>query len=401
MAGDTASARQYTQNSGGNNPAGVQQNSSARSLILARSVNMIQNVYSTTITSPGSTNNVINAIPRFVGLNKRFYVEISATVSNSDSTYSAALTPLGAANLLSQVTFTDLSNNVRVQTAGWHLFLLSSAKRFGAFGAAYTNDSPVSFGSNWAAISAPSTIAASGTGTIKITYEVPLSYSDTDLRGAIWMNVINATAQLQLVLNPAISVLHTADPTLAVYQMATSGTGAVTITSATVNVYQNYLDQLPVAQNGAVVLPITDLSTVYLIQNTTNPTTLSANSDNPVPYANYRDFLSTFAIFDNGGTLNTGSDVNYWAIQAANYVNYVKYDPNLAAIFSRNTFSSDLPAGVYYFSHRHKPISTQQFGNTQLILNPSTVNTGGKLLLGYEMFALINLIAQAGALSVA
>ena len=113
------------------------------------------------------------------------------------------------------------------------------------------------------------------------------------------------------------------------------------------------------------------------------------------------DFLSTFAIFDNGGTLNVGSDVNSWGIQAANFINFQKYDPTLSAAFSRNYISDDWPKATYYWSHRHKPISTAQFGNTELVLNASTVNANAKLYIGYEMFALVNLVAQAGALAVA
>ena len=297
---------------------------------------------------------------------------------------------------MQQVVFTDLSNNVRIQTAGWHLHAVASAKRQRPYMSANLTDSPVGFGSNWAVISAPSTIArGGGTGTIKFIYEIPLAYSDTDFRGAVWLGVTNATATLTATINPQPFVATGSDPTLAIYQGSTNAV----ITSVTYNCYQNYLDQLPVNNQGAVILPVGDISTVYLLNNVTQ-TGIVANQDFPTPYANFRDFLSTTVIYDNGGTLGVGADVNYWSIQAANYINYIKSDPFLIAGWSRNMIGDDWPVGTYYFSHRHKPISTMQYGNQELILNASTVNANAKLYVGYEQFALVNLIAQAGALAI-
>lgn len=389
--------RQNTPNSGGNAAANVQQqNAVARQIILMNAANMLQIISSGSITNPGSSANVINVSPRLVGLAKRFIVKLTATVQNTDAVNDLTLTQLGPANLLSAVQFNDLSNNIRIQTTGWHLHMISSAKRQGCFGASYVNDSPINFGSNFNVISAPQSIPAGGsnTGTVNMFYEVPLSYSDTDLRGAIYLNVTNATANLQLTFNPSPVIGAGADATLGVYS---GGTGV--ITNITYTIYQNYLDQLPQAQGG-VILPINDIATVYLLNNTTQQG-IVANQDFPVPYANFRDFLSTFAIFDNGGTLNVGSDVNYWALQAANYVNLFKIDPTMSALMSRNMISSDWPKGMYYFSHRDKPLSTMQYGNQELVLNASQVNSGAKLLMGYEQFAMIGVIGQAGSLAIA
>lgn len=389
--------RNNTPNSGGQAPANIQQqNAMARAIVLSQSANMIQSIASGTIATPGSSQNVINVSPRLVGLAKRFMVKITATIQNTDAVNDLTLTGLGPANILSAVQFNDLSNNIRIQTAGWHLHMVASAKRQGCFGASYVNDSPIDFGSNFNVISAPQSIPAGGsnTGTITMWYEVPLSYSDTDLRGALYLNVTNATATLQMTINPAPVIAAGSDATLGVYS---GGTGV--ITSLTYNVYQNYLDQLPQGANG-VILPINDIATVYLLNNTTQQG-IVANQDFPVPYANFRDFLSTIAIFDNGGTLNVGSDVNYWALQAANYINFFKIEPALSALMSRNLISSDWPPGMYYFSHRDKPLSTVQYGNQELVLNASTVNANAKLFMAYEQFSLIGVVGQAGSLAIA
>jgi hypothetical protein len=277
-------------------------------------------------------------------------------------------------------------------------------KRGKAYGAAYLNDSPIQMQSQQPIISAPVSISkGGGVGTVKMLYEVPITYGDTDFRGLIYLGVTGSTPQLQLTLNPNVvaqTYAQGGDPSLAVYQGSTPANAA--ITSATVTVYQNYLDRLPSLAGKGVVLPVNDLSTVYLLNTITLPKGgIVQNQDYPIPYAPFRDFLSTSVMFDNGGQLNAGTDVSYWAIQLANYINPIKVDPGLLAFWTRTAILDDVPNGMAYFSHRHKPISTLQYGNQELILNASTVNANANLNVGYEMFALVSLIAQASALSIA
>lgn len=394
-------ARQTTPNSGGTSSAQLkQQNAAARAAILAVSQNMAQYIASATVANPGNTNNVLNIEARPVGFLKRFWMECTATILNADVSNDVALTQWGPAQLFSNVQFLDLSNNTRINCSGWFLHQVASAKRGRPYGCAFLTDSPVNYGNNYPVMSATPVIARGGTntGTVKMIFEVPASYSDTDFRGGIWLGVTGNTAQLQFTINPnpgSLTFAQGGDPALAMYQGSTN----VQISSLTYKLAQNYLDQMPRGQNGQVVLPINDISTVYLLNTVVPPINLTTNQDIPIPYSNFRDFLSTSVIFDNGGQLNPGTDVNYWALQAANFVNMVNVDPGMFALWTRNMLQDDMPVGAYYFSHRHKPISVLQFGNQYLVLNANTVNSGAKLLVGYEMFALVNLVAQAGALT--
>lgn len=363
----------------------------ARNAVLAQSIDMTQSIFRQTFSSaiPGT---VVNVPVRNVGLLKRFIVKVDVTFARSASE-TQTRTAFGPANLFSQIVFTDLSNQTRINTTGWHMHYVATARRQMAYGAAFTNDTPTSIGANYTVISAPSSFT-SGTQTIRMFYEIPIAYGDYDLRGSIFMAVVNATANLQLTINPSFGVASTADGTLAVYK--SSSTDLPSISSLTIEVYQNYLDQLPYA-NGGAVLPLIDLSTAYLLNNTV-ATGISANQDLAVPYANFRNFLSTFAIYDNNGGLTAGTDINYFLLQAANYTNIWKYDPFTAALTQqRNIINDDFPAGMYYFDHRRKPISTIQYGNMQLVMNPNTV-TNGQLLVGYEALAIIDQITQAGSL---
>jgi hypothetical protein len=234
-------------------------------------------------------------------------------------------------------------------------------------------------------------------------YWVPLAYNSSDLRGSVYANVVNATMSLQLTVNKnGFAPLDNTDLSGAVYANPAGGAHVVTFNNVTINVYQCYWDQLPMGKNGPV-LPVLDLATIYEIKNTVL-SGVTPNGDFPIAYANFRDFLSTFAIFANGaGTAGldpNGDDTNFWALQSANFTNIRKTDPHILHGESRIAIRSDFPPAVNYFSHRTKPISTLQFGNMELILNAKTVNTNAKVLIGYEAFALVNSIVGASSLAV-
>jgi hypothetical protein len=234
----------------------------------------------------------------------------------------------------------------------------------------------------------------------RAVFEVPLAYSDDDLRGAVYLNVVNSTAQLSLTLNPAFFAPTSAtDTTPNVWSSGANAQG--TVTNLTIAVYQVYLDQLPIGKNG-VILPALDLSTVYELKYT-NLTGQAVAQDFPYAYTNFRDFLSTLVTWNSTGAtagLKNGSDVNYWALQSANFTNIWKIDPLLAAQKTREIIGSDLPLGTYYFSHRKKPLSTIQYGNLELILNAATLTAGVSYMNVYvEDFALVNALTQAGSLA--
>lgn len=387
---------------GGSSLTPQQLNMLQRQAVLASSVEMTQQIFSTTIAGPiAPGNNVINVAPRNVGLIKRFIVEISGTYT---AVGASARTAFGLANLLQNVIFTDLNNNQRINTFGPHLAILKQVKHRRVDPSSHSHSAALAdnmvageFVAAAAAANFPVVVyplPAAGAAAFRAVFEIPLAYSDDDLRGAVYANVVNATMNLQLTLN-ANPAPGGVDATLAVWDTATGALTAVTVT-----VYQVYLDQLPVGKAG-VILPILDLSTVYELKNTAFQN-ITANQDFPVPYANFRDFLSTLAIFNSTGLtagLQNGADVNFWALQSANFTNLWRIDPLLAAQKTREIIGSDLPLGTYYFSHRKKPISTTQYGNMELILNAAAVAGVPYLLIGWEDFALVNTLTQAGSLA--
>ncbi len=332
-------------------------------------------------------------------------MKLQCTITNG-SAVQIDLTDFGPSNLLNQIQFQDLQNNTRIQTPGWHLAAINTQKQRRPYSTSLIRETgfsyPINYGANMSGqIGAPATIPAGGAAAVTMWWYVPLSYSDKDLRGSVYANVVNATMQLNLTFNTLPVVDNGQDSTQAVYVGDVAGSTALAVISgATVTVYQDYLDQLPVGQQG-VILPPLDLATIYDIKQTLL-SAIVANTDFPVQYSNFRDFLGTTVIYVNtaaGGLRGNGSDINYWALQSANFTNIWKRNPDRIAQMVRNTLQVDPPPGMYYFSSRERPISTQQYGNMELVLNAATAGTGAYMLFGTEAFAMLNNVVGAGSLA--
>lgn len=327
-----------------------------------------------------------------LGIVRKLVVKLTATVAQGAAETQTAST-FGGANALSQVILTDLNNLTRINTTGWHLNLLGTARRQLASGAAFTSDNPNGLGSNYALNTTPQSVTVAQ--TLSQFWELPLAYSDTDLRGAMFANVNNATSNLQLTLNPNFFVSSTGNATQAVYKSSTAQLGQ--ITSYTLEVWQETLDQLPRDANNNFILPTLSLQTQYNIMNVVQ-TGLAVGADFSLPYSNLRQYLSSFVVLDNGGTLNAGADLNYISMTAANSMAIFKMTPPmLQYVYGRWAINDDWPKGVYYIPSRVKPISTANYGNIQLNINPSTVNAGAQLLIGYESMIMTQQLQAAGS----
>lgn len=371
----------------------MQLNAQQRAAVIGYGQQMQQIIASGTITP--TQQQTINIAPRNVGLIMGFIVRLSGGVTNAAGT-GLTRTGFGSANIIRNITFTDLQNVQRINTSGYHLALLNSARQGFAFGGAYAPNLPMSYGNNWAPFAGGATIAASGTDTVTHTFYVPLAYSAVDLRGSVYANIVNATQNLQITIPTSAQAFLAggADGLQAIY---TGNAGATWTDTISYEISQVYYDQIPMV-NGAPVVPIMDVNTIYDIKNTT-VTGMAVNQDFPVPYANYRSFLSTMAIFDNGGSFNSGSDVNYFSLKSANSTELFKMTPNVVSLLMRQTFMADPPPGVYYFDHRSKPLDTITYGNLELNLNASTVNANAALSMCYESFQNVSQIPNAGSLA--
>lgn len=390
-------------------------NTLANQLIRSQAIEMYTQLAPVSLSS--SVNNagmVVNITPRNVGLLKGFYVEYSAQVKNTNASAAITPTPLAPLTLFSNIQFTDLQNNVRINCPGYQLGLLNTIKQKNPFATAFLStatDTVVKYGANSTATvqgvsnvdtvwSSTASIAAAATGVVTGVLWVPIAYSDHDYRGAVYANVINGQMNLQFTVNPSPGFVSGGDQLLSMYGTADSAT-TVQVLNTTLQVTQVYMDQLPIdPKSGLPILPQRDIATIYELKNTTF-TAAVPNNDFPMQYPNFRDVLSSIVLFDNlGAPASIPNFTNYFSLQAANSTNIFKRTGNLNQALVRNIMGFDLPLGATYFSFRGKPLSTTQYGNLQLIFNGnSNWSATYAIYHCWESFASIATITQAGSLA--
>lgn len=343
---------------------------------------------------------VIPVPPAPVGIITRFIVKCTASIGQGAAETQTRVQNGGAA-FLSQVQYVDPSNQTRISCPGWYLNHLAMIRRRRMLGGSITMDinGVAGLGSNFTAqiCAAPATLnaapPANNAPNLTQYYEVPLAYGPEDLRGAVNAALINATQQLVLTVNPNFFVTSTDQVNIAeaAYQSSTAQLGKISY--LTIVVYQEYIDQF-----GGLPLPQIDLATQYLLQVTGGFQPV-ANTDLIIPYANFRLIMSTLLRYNNSGTFNPGTDINYMAIRTANQSDLEHLDPATLTLKAREHMGNDLPAGYYVFNQRGKPIFTNQFGNMSLVVQANTVTgINSTIAVGYEQLAVTNMVPASGAI---
>ena len=389
-----------------------QQDRWATSMILSKAIDRIQVAGQTTVFP--ANNPVYILQPTNVGFVKRFIILVTGTITNTGST-TMSLTEYGLSNLFGQngVQYTDLNNFLRTSTSGKHLSFIANAKRrrpyFATYAANLRNTAAAAQMSQmfnvdqaaWPVFQAPATIATGLSAPFSAIFELPITYSDDDLRGGVWSNVTNATQLIQLTVNPRAVTANPVDDTFAVYSGAAGTAG--NITSASIVVYQEYLDQLPMGNvNGRfqTILPELSISTAYQLMSSIQ-SGLTPNQEFNIPYTNQRSFASTILEYNNSGASGGrayGTDMNYLALVAASSSYIWKLLPNIVAAKSRDHLTVDTPAGVYYLPSRRRNIATQQFGNMTATLNPITAGATAYVNVMWEQFAPLNTLTSGPSL---
>lgn len=360
------------------------------------------------VVAPGSP--IVITI-RNVGYLKRVRMAFSMTVTGGGTTTSTR-TKLGLANLFSNVTLQDYAGNRRINCDGWLLVYLAASRRlgYGAEGGAYTSDTPLGIANNnpgtvtatqWAGWNCPSSITSAATAVVTGVIDIPLTPGGYDLRGLLDAQVTEVVTTITATINPNFACTSSADPTFSVFQ--SGGTDLVTISNFSLLPYQHYLYDLPKNAAGQELAPVEDIATGYYLE-TVPFAILNNNVDNAYQYVNRRRFLSTFAIFDNGGTLNFGTDVNFFKILSASQTPILQVDPHTQLYEQRLFFGADLPPGMYYWDQRGAPeafvpIDTRVFGNMQWVLQPNVVNTGASVRFGFEQLVSLGDVREGPSLA--
>lgn len=377
------------------------QNSAIRKLLLTKCIDRMLPIWSGSLSAAQAAGTAqLQIQPQAVGLLKKFIIEITGTANNTDGANAALLSDLGLANLIAQIAFVDTQSNTRIQTTGWHLdFLFRAKHRTGASRSLLSTaiiDSG-NFGNIFAELVAPTNFAHGTSQNFRMVFELPICYSDEDLRGCVFLGTLNSPSQLNITLTQNPFAAANVDSTLSCWKGA-----AGNISNVAINVYQCFLDQIP-QQGNAPILPPLDIATVYQLLNTTNQMPFQAGQQNPWSYGNLRKFMSLFYIYNSNPSAdagrNPGTDIQQFALTSANFTNFWLKYPLQVAREARVLTMTDFPNGCYYFSHRKKPINTLTYGNMQLNMQPITAAAGAYALIGAEMFSTVNALQQAGSVS--
>lgn len=372
------------------------QSYAVRQSILANAIPVLQNVRSGAMTYAAGSPTTVNLLASNVGLIRRFFLEISGTLNCSSGT----LTPSGPglSNLLSNIQFTDQNNRLRINTSGYHLHLAASEKRKRPFGSAILattgQTDPTGMGANFPVQTSTGAVTAGTPKNFTFIWDIPVVNSNTDLSGAIYANQTTSNNQLQFTINPNAFLINTADQLNAAYMMSVAlGTSLPTLTNLTWTLYQDFLDQLPVGNDGFAVLPQSDINFALCYQ-LINAGVQVAGADNLYALPPFNIYQNLMLFWDNFGyTGVVGSDVQYLKVQISNTYILRQWDPSMLAVLTRNLVGSDMPGsaiatnsgGVYNLDFRHKPLTVAQLSSTNIVFRPNTVQSANSSLnIGQE-----------------
>ncbi len=361
----------------------AQQTAIARANIFAYAKPILQRAAQKTFTNVSSGNNVLQINPLQIGFLRRFIVEVSCTISNTDATHAADLIGFGADNIVQNVTFNDFTGNPRHNASGRSFSFVEAAKYGKIPGAAYTTDSVSGYGSNIASNVAPNIPPASSV-TLTRVFEVPIMVDCAhNMAGGLWLGTNNQSVSLVITLNPNPISLPAADPINSVYQLAAGGAAISTtpITSATVTVYQDYWNNVPSdPKTGNPILPIGDLQTAYMITETNSGLTFAAGQPSSWNYPTFSKVLGTYFTYDDNAQLNPGTDISTIALVVSNFSIIKQYSPHVLDRITRDLIGCSYPSGSYGLISRQHPLDINQYPALQLQITPTTATNAQSLI---------------------
>ena len=328
------------------------------------------------VGSPVSS--MLTLYPTCSGIQQYMTLRIYGQIKNSGAAV-ATRTEYGGANVLGDISYTDPFGIDRTNIDGIGLELMNLARQRDPIGALSSIDDNygVKF-RTWGSDVLPPTIAAGATVDFSHTFVLPFAYSNADQRGAIMANQAgsNQILRIRFPQKSEAVVLNTANSLRALY----TTTGAVAMTFETLG-----YELVTATKNYGIdttQLPVEDFAVSYILQGGAY-TGMAANSDFKIPYQAGRTHPRTFVVFDNGGALNTGSDVNSLSMLFGGSQDVMRLSPELHNFESKWSFSSGLPAGTYFQTHEDQPTGGLNLVNTggsaDFVINCKTVNANATM----------------------
>lgn len=374
----------------------AQQNQNARNLIFAAAKPILQKVSSKSFATVAAGQNVFTVNPLQIGFLRRFIVEVTGTITATFSGGTTALTANGADNLITNITYNDFTGNPRHNCSGRSLSFVEASKYGRIPGAALTSDSVSGFGSIVASNVAPADLTTTVGATITRVFEVPIMVdTGKNMAGGLWLGVNNQSTSLNITLNVNPLVSNAGDPLNAIYQ---NSAGAITggLTNVTVNVYQDYWNNVPTDNQGNPILPMNDIATAYMIVETNSGLTFAANQQSQWNFPTFSKLLGTYFSYDNGAAaLNPGTDLSFIRLVVSNYSIIKEYDPHTLSRVTRDIVGADLPSGSYALMSRMHNLDVSQYPSLQLQITPSSANANTYAMITTELLRPMQYLAAA------
>lgn len=351
-------------------PNPQQNNSALRAALLATAPRMRKNL------------GTISAIPLGGSARQKLFnvgiiTKLQLFVSASITIGTAVATPSNKApwNMITRVRLTDYDGTDRINISGFQLFIINCVRNRVPYG--FNN------GSLTAVLSNPVVPTAVATNTISFFIDVPVAFdvdNDVpqlqDLRGAILAQTAVGEMYLTIDFNPS---LYTNNDVESVY----AGGGTTTVAFASggynVNTWQEYLLPQAIGGKGQVPIPGLDLLTVYeLAGNMRSSDNLAVGTEKLISYPNVRTVIGSYFNYINNGAMAAGTDLSGFRLIANGNNILIDHTVNSQLFYQRRYMleDADVLKGVYWRSHREKPIETALFGNVQMGITPSTVTAG-------------------------
>lgn len=283
-----------------------------------------------------------------VGIVTSLLVEVNLNVTIA--TAAASASEMSPYNFLTNIRLLDERGNVRIDAPGHHIWALNCVRKR----TLEYRDVGVFF-------SSPSVPTAIGTQDIQFFMDIPISYSDTDLRGAL-----NAEVPGDIYLNVrfAETLLTSGD---ADYLYNGTGASVITFNNGTLKVFQRYYQSSE--------QPPADINIVHYIEGGLRISDgIVANSERLINYPINRRTSALVMTYVNNGVMNE-SDVSLLRMTQGPSEMFNLNADEQYAIQRQHLGGAELPVN-FFFVYHPLPFATNFARANQLGFTPAAAAVG-------------------------
>lgn len=295
-----------------------------------------------------------------VGLITSLFLDVTINVNITAAV--AVASKMAPYNFLKNVRLVDDQGVVRVDAPGHHIWALNSVRK----NSLEYRDTGVMF-------SSPSIPTAIGAQTIQFFMDVPVSYSDKDLRGAIRGDV---AGDIYLNIDWGNLLVNNGDSDTLYNGGATTG---VTLVNGTVNVFQRYL------QSDAI-LPAEIQQVHYIEGGLRISDGIVAASEKLINYIINRRTIAVMMTYVNNGAMNAADVSSIRFLTGPSEL--LRFSANEMYAVQRDRLrGASLPENFFFFTHDNLVVTRFARAN-QIGFTPAAAAVGNTYIgVTFESFS--------------